>query len=180
MSIDSGTGPGTVIGPFGAGGVFAGAFSPGGVSYTVTGTYSNDTYLATVNLTTGQATSVAPVANQDIDLLQFSPSGLLYASEGFWLYRMDPAIMGIAFDAGGHLFATTYCAANSPFYQVELVNSSVGIEALSGIPHPHGGDISRVPEPGTFIVLGSGLIVAGALRRIRRRVRHEEESHPAN
>jgi hypothetical protein len=236
VSVDTATGVGTVIGPFGVGGVFAGAFSPSGVFYTVTGTYSdpNTSQLATVDLTTGQASSVAPLPVSSIDMLQFSASGLLYGSEGYRLYLIDPStgaltmlgsfgipgstggmmdlamdssgtlygvasraddtgssffytidpsngqatflfsvatscIMGMAFDAGDQLYATNFCAANSPLYSVDLGDFSVSIVGLTGIAHPHGGDIPRVPEPAAFVTTGLGLVALAGFRRARGR-----------
>ncbi len=101
--IDTETGTSTVIGNFLSGpfvppgaGVFAGAFSPDGTFYTVLGTYQQgNTYLATVNLTTGVATHVAQLADSGIQMLQFSPSGTLYASAGNLLYQVDVVTGGL-------------------------------------------------------------------------------------
>jgi len=97
VAIDTTTGKGAAIGPFGYGSIFAAAFSPNGTFYTITNTYgtSGGSYLATVNLATGQATPTVAVTlngspNYGIDMLQFSHSGTLYASEGGNLYRLDP------------------------------------------------------------------------------------------
>jgi hypothetical protein len=238
VSIDTASGVGTVIGPFGVGGVFAGAFSPSGVFYTVTGTYSdpNTSQLATVDLTTGHASFVAPLPVSNIDMLQFSASGMLYASDGGVLYRADPStgvltmigafgipggtggmmdlamdlsgtlygvasraddtggsffytidtsngqatllfsvatscIMGMAFDADDQLYATNFCAANSPLYSVDLGDFSVSIVGMTGIAHPHGGDIPRVPEPAAFVTAGLGLIALAGFRRAQGRAK---------
>jgi len=89
VKFDTDTGIGTVIGPMGFGGIFAGAFSPTGTFYTVTNTYGGSSSLATVNLATGQATPIASLPRDDIDMLQFSSSGTLYASQGRVLYTVD-------------------------------------------------------------------------------------------
>lgn len=232
ITINTATGVATVIGSYGPGNnnALAGAFSPDGVFYIVTNTYSNpnNSYLATVDLTTGQATPYAPLPNSSIDMLQFSKSGTLYASEGSNLYQVNvstgqltnigsfgvgmmmdfainsqgvmygvasgtsgpssfytintstghatplfnvgiPAIMGLAFDSNDNLFGTRYFLANTPFYSIDLANQTVNTLALTGLPFLHGGDIPLVPEPSTLLTLGSGLIIAIGICRVRRK-----------
>ncbi len=90
VAIDTVTGHGTPADqPFGVGGVFAGAFSPNGTFYIVTGMNSNNSQLATVDLLTGHANPYAHLAINSIDMLQFSPSGILYASDGSTLFQMN-------------------------------------------------------------------------------------------
>jgi hypothetical protein len=145
IALDTVTGLGSVIGPFGAEGVFAGAFSPAGTFYTVINTYSSGTALATVDLTTGHATPYAPVANKGIDMLQFDHAGTLYASEGASLYRMDVgtgaltniggfgpgvgSMMDLAVDSHGTMYgvASGTLGGNSQFYSI---NTATGAATL--------------------------------------------------
>ena len=233
IAIDTATGTGHVIGAFGTGGVYAGAFNPAGTFYTVLGTYTPTSYLATVNLTTGQATNVAQLASTRIDMLQFTPSGALYASDGTSLYDLNPltgalttigsfgsginmmmdlaldshgtlygvasdpasggtsdfysinpangaatllfqssipCIMSLAFDSADHLYASDFCHANSPWYEVNLGASSVTQLALTGLPSVHGGDIAPAPtpEPACWALLAGGLLAIFRRRQVSR------------
>jgi hypothetical protein len=80
-------------------------------------------------------------------------------------------IMGMAFDADDQLYATNFCAANSPLYSVDLGDFSVSIVGMTGIAHPHGGDIPRVPEPAAFVTAGLGLIALAGFRRAQGRAK---------
>ena len=144
VKFDTDTGIGTVIGPMGFGGIFAGAFSPTGTFYTVTNTYAEPTVdvpspssLATVNLATGQATPIASLPRNDIDMLQFSSSGTLYASQGSALYTVNIGtgaltrigafggfgdMMDLAVDSAGRMFGVADPNNNtspSRFYSID-------------------------------------------------------------
>jgi len=146
VKFDTDTGIGTVIGPMGFGGIFAGAFSPTGTFYTVTDTYGGTieapSSLATVNLATGQATPIASLPRNDIDMLQFSSSGTLYASQGSALYTVNIGtgaltrigafggfgdMMDLAVDSQGRMFGVADPAdgvSPSRFYSIDTSNGA--------------------------------------------------------
>jgi len=74
--------------------------------------------------------------------------------------------MGLAFDGSDNLFATSWCAGNSPLYEINPVTGVAGIVGFTGIANPHGGDINPIPEPSSIVLVASGFIgLAGTLRR---------------
>jgi hypothetical protein len=108
VRLDTVTGVGTSIGPFGIGATYAAAFSPTGTLYTMVDSYSSTGRLATVDLATGAATVIgAPVGIPDMMVMEFDSSGTLYTAS--WatntLYTMNSST-GVATPVGGLGFAS--------------------------------------------------------------------------
>lgn len=115
-STDTTTGVNTYVGGFGYGGTYGNAFDLNGVLYATTASNS----LATVNLSTGAATLVGPLATNAY-AIDFDSQGRLFMMG--WnggLYQVNPAngagtligytgvgdVMDIAFDSNDNLIAT--------------------------------------------------------------------------
>jgi hypothetical protein len=121
VTLDTLTGLGTVIGPFGYGATYGTAFDPLGNLYTIVDSYGSAA-LATVNLATGAATPVgAGTGIFALMVMEFSASGTLYV--GSWgdsnLYTLNtttgaatlvgPSLAGMmdfAFNSAGVMYAT--------------------------------------------------------------------------
>ena len=146
VRVDTITGVGTVIGNYGFGEAFAGAFNPGGAFYTIVNWYGNQSRLASVDLNTGAATAFGAATGVfDMMIMEFSDSGTLYTAS--WntnsLYTMNTVtgvvtlvgslgfgnVMDFAFDSAGVLWATN----QGGLYKV---NTSTGagtlVAALTG------------------------------------------------
>lgn len=153
-------------------------FSAGGTFYAASwGT--NELY--TIDLNTGLPSLVGALGFSGIMDLAFDSSGDLWAIAGSSLWKVNTSTgagtfvtsvglgcsMGIAFDSSDTLLATDYCEGNSPLYSIDTVTGTAAPIGLTGIGAPHGGDImaGKVPEPGTFGLLGLALAGLAASRR---------------
>jgi len=135
-----------------------------------------------MSTTTGAATLVGAMGFSGVMDFAFDSKGTLWASNSASLYTVNTATglgtfvanitgtdgcnMGIAFGSADKLFGTTYCSANSPFWQIDTATgAATAINGASGISNPHGGDIALIPEPSTFALFGLGLFGVMTVRR---------------
>lgn len=160
-TINSSTGVGSLIGPFGAGysNLKGLAFSPSGTLYTdVSG------QLATVNVTTGAATPFG-TTNSDV-MLAFGPDGTLYGTSlnGAYLQVVNvttgagtnrpqplnfPGIMDLAFSPQGVLYAVSSSTAGSTsaIYQVDASTgagtlvATLNVASLMGLTFDAAGNL---------------------------------------
>ena len=116
------------------------AFSPGGTLYGVM--YSgNNQQLITINPATGALVSdVGSLGLYTIGDITFAPDGYIYATNySYWLLRIDPQT---------------------------LSNTSVGYGTIGDLNGIAAISVSATPEPGTLLLLGTGLLgVIGVIRR---------------
>ncbi|MGA3016632.1 MAG: PEP-CTERM sorting domain-containing protein [Bryobacteraceae bacterium] len=162
------------------------AFAANGTLY---GTALMGSRLQVLNTTTGVGTNVGTqvLGFSNIMDLAFSPQGVLYAIASLggtssYIYQLNtttgagtlvatlnvPNLMGLTFDAAGDLYATNY-VSNSTLYSVNLTGQSVTAIGSTGI-ESHGLDMDDfTPEPATWMLLGSGLLMFGGIRRAVRR-----------
>lgn len=141
-TIDTTTGAGAVIGPFGYNNVWGLSFSPDGTLYVATGGQ-----LATVNLATGAATPFG--ANNGMQTLQFSSSGALYGASlgGGNIFQLDPvtgvstrignlgalgfpAIMDLAMDSHGTMYAIADPPTPPNPSRLYTINLATGVGTL--------------------------------------------------
>lgn len=134
-TVDSLTGVGTVVGPFGQSNCFSLAFDTNGTMYVVCG--SN---LYTGNKTTGALTLVGPTSGVSYGM-EFDASGQLWGTSGNSLYKIDKTtgattlvgstgaatnIMDISFGTGGVLYVVDGAA------KLFTVNTTTGASTLVG------------------------------------------------
>ena len=134
-TVDSVTGVGTVVGPFGRSGCYSLAFDTNGTMYVTCG--SN---LYTGNKTTGALTLVGATAGINYGM-EFDASGQLWGINGNNLYKIDKtngattlvgstgalsAVMDISFGVGGTLYLVDAAA------RLFTVNTTTGAGTLVG------------------------------------------------
>lgn len=134
-TVDSVTGVGTVVGPFGQSNCWSLAFDTNGTMYVACG--SN---LYTGNKTTGALTLVGPTSGINYGM-EFDASGQLWGTNGSSLYKINKAtgavtlvgstgaatnIMDISFGAGGTLYVVDGTA------RLFTVNTATGASTLVG------------------------------------------------
>lgn len=134
-TVDSVTGIGTVVGPFGQANCWSLAFDANGTMYVVCG--SN---LYTGNKTTGALTLVGPTSGVNYGM-EFDASGQLWGINGNNLYKIDKTtgattlvgstgaasnVMDISFGAGGVLYVVDGAA------RLFTVNTTTGASTLVG------------------------------------------------
>lgn len=79
--INSSDGSSTLVGSFGVGGVLTDAFASNGQLYAIVKGGSVNSQLATVNLSTGAATTIgSPTGIAGLVAMEFAPNGTLYAA----------------------------------------------------------------------------------------------------
>ena len=148
-NIDLMSGLGTVTGSMGASSAYAAAFDTDGSKtlYTLIDGLSGNARLATVNLATGQATTVSgPGTGTDMITLEVAEDGTMYGV-GFndrQLYRIDKATgvataigdtqisdtMDLAFDSSGTLWATV----DNKLWTIDLTTGTSTLQTnISGI-----------------------------------------------
>jgi len=155
-TVDPRTGSATVFGqPFGVYLRMMGlAFSNEGVLY---GSSTTTHALYRLDLRTGLPEMVGPFGVNGVMDLAFDPAGTLYANTQTAIYRVDPRtgtatlvtpvrgaqmLMGIAFDANGRLFATTF-ADESELHRIDLSSGSATLVGRAGQSFVHSAEFAR-------------------------------------
>jgi hypothetical protein len=196
-TINPNTAAVSLVGPLNPTGfVFEGAlaFTPGGTAYAMNMGANGSAELFTINLTTGAATSLGVVSGAtDINGLAYRSDGNLVGLDDNTnsLLVIDPltliattlaavpttvgAVGGMTIDNGVGYYATggPIASGSDSLYSFNLftgVSTFVGNlgfadRGLSGLAAEP--TSSTVPEPGSMLLLGSGLALLGVVRRRR-------------
>lgn len=181
VTINQATGQATTVGvATGIADLMALAFAPDGTLYAAS--WNTDS-LYTINPVTGAATLVGALGFGGIMDLDFDSQGDLYGLSSS-LFKINLAtgagtlvtnlanscLMGMAIDSADRFLATDYCTSNTPLYEINTATGALTNLGQTGISNAMGGamfaaDATDVPEPGTWAMIGIGLLGLSAARR---------------
>jgi len=137
--------------------------------------------LYTINKVTGAASFIGTISSDSVTDIAFSPTGTLYGWDndlgglvtintltgaGTLVHSGPPGgdLRALTFDSNGNLFGV-----GMGLYRINTTTRATTLVGNIGFPNdfPRGIAFTAAPEPGTLTLIGTAVVVAFAVRRLR-------------